>query len=107
MRQRAAKLWTALALALMLAMSALLAPLTAETEGQSAAAAVAQHEKADGHSHASPGPCHKAAACEVPVALQPWQQPSIAENTGKLTVLINGAGLSSAAPEAHLPPPKA
>ena len=107
MRQRAAKLWTALTLALVLAMSALLAPLTAETEGQAAVAAIAQHEGADSHSHASPGPCHKAAACEVPVALQPWQKLSIAENIGKLSVLLNGSGQASAAPEAHQPPPKA
>lgn len=107
MRQRAAKLWTAFALALVLAMSALLAPLTAEAEGQAAVAAAAQHEEADSHTHTGSGPCHKAAACEVPVALQPWQKLSVAENTGKLSVLLNGSGQASAMPEAHIPPPKA
>ncbi|NVK14048.1 hypothetical protein K3725_21725 (plasmid) [Leisingera sp. S132] len=106
MRSKAGKLWTSLTLALLLALSALFAPLTAEVENQAEAAPVAQHETADGHSHSGPGPCHKAAACEVPVALQPWQQVSITEKAGKLAVVLNDSGLASVAPEAHLPPPK-
>ncbi|QBR36075.1 hypothetical protein ETW23_07900 [Leisingera sp. NJS201] len=107
MRSKAGKLWTSLTLALLLVLSALFAPLTAEVESQVEAAPVAQHETADGHSHYRTGLCHKAAACEVPVALQPWQQVTITEKAGKLAVVLNDFGLASVAPEAHLPPPKA
>ena len=107
MRHKAGKLWTSLALALVLALSALFAPLTAEAEDQAEGVSVAQHETVDGPSHSSPGPCHKAAACEAPVALQLWQKVSIAEKAGKLAVVLKDFGLASAAPEAHLPPPKA
>ncbi|WP_082020379.1 MULTISPECIES: hypothetical protein [unclassified Leisingera] len=106
MRSKAGKLWTSLTLALLLALSALFAPLTAEIENRAEAVTVAQHETADGHSHSSTGLCHKAAACEVPVALQVWQQVSIIGKAGKLAVVLNDFGLASVAPEAHLPPPK-
>ncbi|QAX28849.1 hypothetical protein [Leisingera sp. NJS204] len=106
MRSKAGKLWTSLTLVLLLALSAFFAPLTAEVDNRAEAVPVAQHETADGHSHSSPGLCHKAAACEVPVALQPCQQVSITEKAGKLAVALNDSGLASVAPEAHLPPPK-
>lgn len=107
MRHTAGKLWTSLTLALVLALSALFAPLTSEAENQSEGVSVAQHETVDGHSHSSPVPCRKAAACEVSFAVQPWRKVSIAEKAGKLAVVLNDSGLAYAAPEAHLPPPKA
>lgn len=106
MRQKAVKLWTTFALALLLAMSAFFAPLTANAESETAIAAVIEHETADEHAHVGAGPCHKAAACEAPVALLHWQKLAISAHAGKLSVMLKGSGQASNAPEAHLPPPK-
>ncbi|MEX5566029.1 hypothetical protein SM764_21705 [Pseudophaeobacter sp. 1A16562] len=106
MRSKAGKLWTSLTLALLLALSALFAALTAEVANQAEVVPVALHEAAEWHSHSNSGLCHKAAACEVSAALQPWQQVSIIEKAGKLAVALSDSVLASVALEAHLPPPK-
>ncbi|WP_343211371.1 hypothetical protein QEZ52_22825 (plasmid) [Aliisedimentitalea scapharcae] len=106
MRSKAGKQWTAFLLALLLAMSAISAHLTAEAEGPVENAAVYQHGTEEGHNHSALGQCHQASACEGSAALQVWQQSSIIIEAGELAVVPVSLSLASLAPEAHLPPPK-
>jgi len=106
MRQRAEKMCTSLALALLLTLSAFFAPLTAEIDHRGSPDMAAQHQTADAHNHTGVSSCHKIAACEVPVAMLPRDRVALAGAASNVTFSLNDRAPASMALEAPLPPPK-
>ena len=107
MRMAAGKIWIALALPLVLALSVFAAPRAGMAAPHADAHIFAEMEPGDGQSKTGHVTCHKAAACEAPAALERRHKAVFAGQLTRLVFSPFSSKATSALPQALLPPPKA